>query len=198
MTGKPRDKVLAIATAPAGTWVQTDREGHEKWATLTIHNPRASGLLHLMISQMGHNNALIASQANLARMAGCSVRTLQRSLSALIEHNWVEARQIGASGTVNAYIINDRVAWSGARDGIRYSMFSAAVLVSDDEQPDLEKLGSQNPLTRIPALFPGERQLPAGNGLPPPSQPSLPMMEADLPFTIRPLEESSFNDDETV
>lgn len=86
--------------------------------------------------------------------------TLIRALSVLREQNWVEVRQIGANGTTNAYIINDRVAWTGARDGIRYSMFSAAVILSDNEQPDQSELGQQQALTHIPSLYPGERQLP--------------------------------------
>src|SRR3546814_3622969 len=83
-------------------------------------------------------------------------------------------------------VINDRVAWTGKRDGIRYSLFSAAVLIADDEQPDREELGAQPALHRLPNLFPGERQLPSGPGLPPPSEPSLPGMEPDLPATQQP------------
>ncbi len=75
--------------------------------------------------------------------------------------------------------------WSGARDGIRYSLFDATVLVSDDEQPDAAELGKQQPLIRIPPLFPGDRQLPTGDGLPPPSDPDLPGMEMNLPTRSR-------------
>ena len=144
-------------------------------------NPRASSILHVLIAKMGRHNALIASQSNLARAAGCSLRTLQRSLDVLRKQNWIEVRQIGPTGTACAYIVNDRVAWTGARDGIRYSLFSAAVLVSEDEQPDIEQLGKQPALTRIPSLYPGERQLPTGPGLPPPSEPTFPGLEPDLP-----------------
>ena len=175
----------ALATAPAGTWVQTERAAHEKWARLAINNPRASSVLHVMISNMGRHNAIIASHANLARMSGCSVATLKRCLSVLKEENWIEVRQIGPTGTACAYVINDRVAWSGARDGIRYSLFSATVLVSEDEQPDKDKLDTQPPLTKLPSLYPGERQLPSGAGLPPPSAPMIPGLEADLPSTLR-------------
>lgn len=68
---------------------------------------------------------------------------------------WIEVRQIGPTGTACAYVINDRVAWTGKRDGIRYSLFSAAVLIADDEQPDREELGAQPALHRLPNLFPG-------------------------------------------
>src|SRR3546814_7427305 len=80
-------------------------------------------------------------------------------------------------------IINDRVAWSGKRDGLRYSLFSAAVIISEAEQPDFEELGQQAPLRRLPSLFRDERQLPSGPGTPPPAQPFLDGMEPDLPAT---------------
>ena len=146
----------------------------ERWSKLAVSNPRAAAIMMLMTSQRGRNNALIVSQATLAKMAGCGLNTLKRALSVLKEGNWIEVRQIGRTGTACAYIVNDRVAWSGARDGIRYSLFSAAVIVSDDEQPDQHEIGAQPPLERVPSLLPGERQLPVGEGLPPPSQPDLP------------------------
>tara|TARA_R110000822_G_C15274507_1_gene489535 strand:+ start:327 stop:782 length:456 start_codon:yes stop_codon:yes gene_type:complete len=135
---------------------------------------------------MGRHNAIVASQATLAKAAGCGLNTFKRALTVLREQGWVEVRQIGPTGTTCAYIINDRVAWTGKRDGIRYSLFSAAVLIADDEQPDREELGAQPALHRLPNLFPGERQLPSGPGLPPPSEPSLPGMEPDLPAIEQP------------
>ena len=75
------------------------------------------------------------------------------------------------------------MAWSGKRDGIRYSLFSAAVIISEEEQPDRDQIGHQEPLRRLPSLFRGERQLPNGDGLPPPSQPFFDGMEPDLPAT---------------
>ena len=174
---------IQIATPPTGTWVQTERAAHERWSILAVENPRAAALLHVIIAKMGRHNALVASQETLSTLTKCSTRTVRRSLQVLKEENWIEIRQVGASGTVNAYIVNDRVAWSGARDGIRYSLFSAAVLVSDNEQPDNADIGMQPPLEHIPSLQPGERQLPTGPGMPPPSQPSLDGLEPDLPAT---------------
>lgn len=75
------------------------------------------------------------------------------------------------------------MAWSGKRDGIRYSLFSAIVVLSEDEQPDRDQLGQQEPLRRVPSLFRDEKQLPSGDGLPPPAEPALPGMEVDLPAT---------------
>jgi len=178
-----RPKQLGLTTPPGGTWVQTDRAAHEAWAKLIGAHPRAAALMHVIVGNMGRHNALVASIPTLQRMMGCSRNTVLRAISVLKEQNWIEVRQIAGVGTANAYIVNDRVAWSGNRDGIRYSLFSAAVLIRDDEQPDKAELDSQPPLQKLPSLYPGERQLPAGDGLPPPSQPFLERMEPDLPFT---------------
>jgi hypothetical protein len=176
-----RERELALATRPGGTWVQTERAAHERWALLAVEQPRAAALLHVLVAKMGRHNALVASQENLAKLAQCSARTIRRSIKILEERRWLEVRQIGPSGTVNAYVVNDRVAWSGKRDGIRYSLFSAAVLISDDEQPDRDDLGASAALETIPTMRSGERQMPVGDGLPPPSEPPLPGLEPDLP-----------------
>src|SRR3546814_10317812 len=134
---------------------------------------------------------MLSSHTTFAKAAHCSLPTLKRAWSIRREQGWIEVRQIGPTGTACAYVINDRVAWTGKRDGIRYSLFSAAVLIADDEQPDREELGAQPALYRLPNLFPGERQLPSGPGLPPPSEPSLPGMEPDLPAPHQPEDRKS-------
>jgi hypothetical protein len=176
-----RERTLGLTTRPRGSWVQTELAAHEKWAKLAVSNPRASSVLHVLLAHMGRGNAVVISQKTLAKLAECSRATLQRALEALKEGNWIEVRQIGVSGTTNAYIINDRVAWYGNRDGRRYSLFSATVVVSEEEQPDREELGRQERLQRIPELYPGEHLLPAGDGLPPPSEPALPGFESEIP-----------------
>ena len=40
-----KSKQLGLTTPPGGTWVQTDRAAHERWAQLAIANPRASSVL---------------------------------------------------------------------------------------------------------------------------------------------------------
>jgi len=166
---------------PQGNWVQTERAAHEAWAALIAKAPKAAQIMHILTARVGENNAVVVSQKNLMKLTGSSRRTVQRALDVLSKDRWIEVRQIGQNGTVNAYIINDRVAWSGKRDGIRYSLFTAAVIASDDEQPDRDDLGHQEPLRRLPSLYRDERQLPSGDGLPPPSEPAFPGMEPDLP-----------------
>lgn len=164
-----------------GTWLQTERAAHEAWGKLIDKSPKAAKLMHLLTARIGEHNAVVISLPNLSRLMECSRPTVMRALKVLKEDLWIEVRQIGGNGTTNAYIINNRVAWHGKRDGIRYGLFSAAVIVSDDEQPDQETLEDLEPLRSIPALRKGEMQLPSGEGLGPPSEPSLPGMEPDLP-----------------
>jgi DNA-binding transcriptional MocR family regulator len=159
--------------------VQTEREAHEAWAKLLRNSPRAAELLHLLVARVGRHNAVVISQKTLAALMGRHVNTVTKAVRQLKDANFLEVRQIGDRGTTNAYIINDRVAWQGKRDGIRYSLFSAQVIVSEDEQPD--DIDDQAPLRRTPTLYPGEQQLPTGDGLPPPSEPEFPGMEPDLP-----------------
>ncbi|EXX79537.1 hypothetical protein RirG_004550 [Rhizophagus irregularis DAOM 197198w] len=137
--------------------------------------------MHLLLARVGDHNAVVVSQKTLAALLQCDERTVRRAIAMLRSYNWIDVRQIGDRGTVNAYIINDRLAWYGSREGTRYSLFSATVVASEAEQPDQGKLDNQEPLHRLPRMFPGEQQMPAGDGLPPPSEPSLPGMEPDLP-----------------
>jgi hypothetical protein len=167
-------------------WVQTDRASHEAWAVLIKRSPLAATLMHLLAARVGEHNAVVISQKNLAHLAGASRRGVQSALSILVQDRWIELRQLGTTGSVNAHIINDRVVWAGSRDGLQYSKFTAVVIVSDDEQPDRDDLGQQEPLRKLPRQFPGEKQLPSGEGLPPPSEPALPGLEGDLPATVEP------------
>src|SRR3546814_2711773 len=122
---------------------------------------------------------VVVSHKALAELLGVrSIATIKTAITALVSGNWIEVRLIGENGTVNAYVLNDRVVWSGTREGLRYSLFSATVVVSDSEQPDRDTLGKQEPLRRLPPL--GERQLPHGDGLPTPSQPFLDGIVPDI------------------
>ena len=179
----PENRPALPRKSSAGQWVQTERAAHEAWAALIAKAPKAAQLMHILTARIGEHNAVIVSQKTLRTLMGCSRPTVQRALDVLAQDRWIEVRQVGESGTVNAYVINDRVAWATGRDGLRYSLFSAAVVLSEEEQPDRAELGRQDPLRKVPSLFRDERQLPNGPGLPPPSQPFLDGMEPDLPAT---------------
>lgn len=168
-----------------GTWVQTERAAHEEWAKLIIRAPKAAAVMHILTARMVDNNAVVISQRELQNATGISRPTVQRALATLRDENWIEIWQVGESGTVNAYVINDRVAWHGSRDGIRRSLFTATVAVSEAEQKNAQRIGDTAPLHRVPSMLPGEAQLPSGEGLPPVSQPFFEGLEPDLPATGR-------------
>lgn len=161
------------------SWVQTERAAHEAWARLSMANPRAGALMHLIVARMGPGNALVVSQKVLAAMMGCHERTVRRAVADLVAERYIQVVQLGHAGTVNAYVVNSAIAWGQARDQLHLATFTATVLASADEQtPEALNCGA---LRRIPVLFPGERQLPTGPGEDPPSQPSIEGMEPDLP-----------------
>lgn len=160
-------------------WVQTERKTHEAWATLTLRKPRAAALAHHLVAMCDPNdNAVVVSQSVLASLLGCSLDTIQRAVRDLVAGNWIEVVRIG-KGKEAAYVLNDRVAWSKSRKDLVVSRFRATVIADRSDQ-DLGQL-SHEPLRRFPSLFPGELQLPTGAGEDPPSQPSFPGLEPDLP-----------------
>lgn len=166
------------ATHKTGQWVQTERKAHEAWAGLIARKPRAAQLLHHLVAQMGHQNAVVVSQSVLAKLMGCSVETVKRAVRDLSSEGWMQVVRIG-KGKEAAYVVNDRVAWGQSRDQLRLSTFSATVIADiDDQEPEALE---HRDLRRIPTLYPGEQQLPGGAGLPPPSQPNFDGFEPDLP-----------------
>ena len=164
-----------------GQWVQTERKAHEAWAHLIARKPRAAELLHHLVAQMGHQNAVVIGQKTLAKLLGVSERTVRRAVADLVEERWIQVVRLGR-GKEAAYVVNDRVAWGQPRDQLRLSVFSAAVVADFDDQD--EALLGHGDLRRIPTLYPGEQQLPSGPGEEPPSQPTFDGFEPDLPARI--------------
>lgn len=178
--GKQMKKLGAYVDNTPKTWVQTERAAHEAWGLLSMKSPRAAALLHHLVANMGSQNAIVASQATLAKMLRCDPRTIRRAIEDLVADSWIQCVSMGGAGTVNAYIVNDQVAWGEKRDSMpRLSLFTARVIADIDDQS--EHTLSRSQLRKIPVIYPNERQLPTGPGAEPPSQPSIPGMEPDLP-----------------
>lgn len=159
-----------LAESKRQTWVQTERASHEAWADLVRTKPRAAALLHTIVAHMNEHSALVASRPVLARMEKVSEATVKRAVADLKAGNWIEVVQVGGKGGVNAYVVNSRVAWANRRDQLPTAMFTATVIADAGEQ---DSIGTQ-PLRALPALYPGEAQLPHEPAEPqPPSQPEL-------------------------
>lgn len=155
----PHDKPLGLsADFRRGAWVQTERRGHEAWATLAVRSPRAAALMHIFVSRMGDRNAVVIPQKLLAKMLNSHERTVQRAIADLAHDKWIQVVRLNGPGTVCAYVVNDRVAWGQPRDELCLSTFSATVVADICEQTDTAlEMGE---LRKIPMLYAGQRQLP--------------------------------------
>lgn len=162
-----------------GQWVQVERKASEAWARLCVKKPSAAAVLHHLVANMGHQNAVVIPQKVLAKLIGVSDRTIRTAIADLVAERWISVVKLNGPGTVAAYVVNDRVAWGQRRDQLCLSVFSATIVADRDDQDEI-LLGHAD-LRRIPTLYPGEQQLPTGPGEDPPSQPNLPGMEQDLP-----------------
>lgn len=166
------------AVATRNSWVQTERKAHESWARLIAEKPRAAALMHHLVALMGPQNAVVISQKLLGQLMGVTDRTVRSAVSDLVGARWISMVKLNGPGTVAAYVVNSQVAWGESRNNLSLSAFSATVIADRADQQS-ELLGDA--LRRIPTLFAGEQQLPTGEGLDPPSQPTLDGLEPDLP-----------------
>ena len=99
---RPQVKLGASAVPTKSTWVQTERKAHEAWASLIARKPRSAQLLHHLVARMGHQNAVVVSQKTLAKIMGCSLRTTQYAIAALVEESWMSVVKLNGPGTVSA------------------------------------------------------------------------------------------------
>jgi len=161
---KPSNKLLGakVDTSPS-TWVQTERAAHEAWARLTVKSPRSAALMHHLVARMGHQNAVVVSQKTLAKLMGCNERTVRRAVSDLVTDRWIQAVKLGSAGTINAYVVNDQVAWGQPRDHRpALSVFSAYVVADAADQDALTL--EHRELRRLPLIYPPETAHAVGAG----------------------------------
>jgi hypothetical protein len=162
-----------------GSWVQTERKAHEGWAKLIRTSPKAAELLHLLVANMNKSAAVVASHKTLAELGCMHPNTVKKCVTILREGNWIDVVRVGSErGGVNAYIVNKRVAWADKRENQRYAAFDARIITSASEQ-ERDVLEAKEPLNQLPNF--GEFQIPVGDGLPPPNQPTIEGLEPDLP-----------------
>jgi hypothetical protein len=140
--------------------------------------PTAGALLHMLVAKMGPQNAVVVSQRVLAELMGVTDRTIRNALADLAAGGWIQVVRIG-KGREAAYVVNDRVAWGQPRNQLPLSLFSATIVADARDQDPATLEGPK--LRRIPVLYPGEKQLPTGQGEDPPSQPSFDGLEPELP-----------------
>ena len=167
---------LGAPPEQAGALGANRTQGARAWANLIAKKPRAAMLLHHLVAQMGHQNAVVVSQKTLAKLMGIHERTVRRAVADLVEDRWIAVIRIG-SGKEAAYVVNDRVAWVSPRPVAAVGVLGHGRGRHRDQDPATL---AHADLRRIPTLYPGERQLPTGPGEPP-SQPIFEGMDPDLP-----------------
>jgi hypothetical protein len=113
---------------------------------------------------------------------GVHERTVRRALGDLVKGRWIQVVKVNGPGTVAAYVVNAKVAWTQSRDKLSTATFYTTVIADRDDQEDVDSLTGE--LRLLPRLLKGEGQLPTGAGLPPPSEPALPGLEPDLPALV--------------
>jgi DNA-binding transcriptional regulator YhcF (GntR family) len=169
-------EVIGKAAVPKKqAFVQIEREALHEWARFMMKHQRAASVLGHMTALMDKQAAVVISHKTLAKLSGCSLPTIKRALDDLEKGNWIQVVKIGPTGTVNAYVINSRVAWCDLRDNKKMAIFSARI-VADAEEQD-ERTLSNEKLRRIPMVHPPEEALPSGEW-PLNAQAQLPGIEA--------------------
>jgi DNA-binding transcriptional regulator YhcF (GntR family) len=162
-TSPPVKLGIPLASGPR-TWVQTERAAHEAWGRLTMKSPRAAGVMHQLVANMGHLNAVVISQKTLAKLLRCSTDTVQRAVRELERDRWIDIVRLNGPGTVAAYVVNSAVAWGEKREHMRLSVFHATVVADAEDQP--EGALDRTDLRRVPIIVPPEEALLAGEGEP--------------------------------
>ena len=65
-----------------------------------------------MVNHMSRSNALVVSQAAIAKGIGAKRESVNRAVRYLVEHNFIQV--IKAAGA-SVYVVNSRVMWQGNR-----------------------------------------------------------------------------------
>ena len=158
--------ILKNEDSPPNTfgWLQVDKKTSQEMMKLAIKHPTAMGIMMYFMGNMGRNNALAISQSALAKKVGATRSAINRSLSVLANHQFIEIINVG---NLCVFRVNARVAWQGNR-GERFAHFMANVIAFEDEQT--KTIDDAEPLKQVPVLYEGERLLVGNELVDPPDQ----------------------------
>lgn len=145
-------------------WLQFEKKALGELTKLSMTSPAAMGTLMYLVNHMSRSNALVVSQAAIAKGIGGKRETVNRAIRYLVDHNFV---QVIKAGGVSVYVVNSKVAWQGER-GARYAAFGADVLAIESEQTT--NIDDKTPLKSVPKLVDGERLLVTNEPIDPPDQ----------------------------
>lgn len=113
----------------------------------------AHKMLMMLVQTMNKENVVIFSQKAMQQELDVSRPTIDRAIKLLKNDLWVQVIKIGS---VNAYVMNSSVFWTGRRDK-KLGVFSAQVVTTLAEQDrDLREKPSVK-LKRFPLVIAPER-----------------------------------------
>ncbi len=112
-------------------FVQVSRQSMKDIRVLADKNKLSLKILMIIAEKMNKQNAVVISQKTLCQIVGKGRTSVYNAVKVLEEGRWLKTLKIG---TANAYIVNEKVFWSDLTDKRRYAIFSASVIVSEDEQ----------------------------------------------------------------
>lgn len=112
-------------------FVQLSRKAMKEIRILAETNKLSLKILMILAEKMNRQNAVVVSQKTLCQLVGKGRTSVYNAVKTLEDGRWLKILKIG---TANAYIVNERVFWSDLTDKRRYAIFSANVIVSEDEQ----------------------------------------------------------------
>lgn len=150
-------------------FVQVTRGHLKDLRELAKRSPAAWQVFMLLTERMNRANAIVVSQATLAKILGYTRPTVNIAIKLLEDGNWLQVLKIG---NLNAYVLNSKVVWRDV-GGKRFAGFYAEVLVSEDEQVRKIEDWDNIQLRQVPILGPNEHPLVDDSPLPPPDQKDL-------------------------
>lgn len=141
-----------VPRAPTA-FVQIERSALLPWERLIASDAVAARLMMRLMAKMNRRNAIVISQATLAKMLAVNVRTVRRSLRVLRETQWLQQVKIGNMAVL---VVSHAVAWSDSRElRGKFSVFDA-LIVADAAEQDALTLAMTGPLNTVPFVVPPE------------------------------------------
>lgn len=125
------DKERADKKRLPSDFVQLSRNSMKEIRLLADTNKLSLKILMILAEKMNRQNAVVISQKTLCQLLGKGRTSVYNAVKTLEDGRWLKTLKIG---TANAYIINERVFWTDLTDKRRYAIFSANVIVSEEEQ----------------------------------------------------------------
>ena len=142
-----------LPTRPPAAFVQIERSALLPWERLIATDAVAARLMMVLLARLNRRNAIVISQATMAKMLGVTVRTVQRAQRVLRESKWIQQVKVG---NMTVLVINHAVAWTDSRElRGRFSAFEALV-VADAEEQDDTTMTLSGPLNTVPFVVPPE------------------------------------------